>query len=279
MKIVQLDESEVLIEGDAIEYFEHSRRAPLYPFNIAYNAEFYEETLRDPKSAFQGGTYESLHLPPDMKLFLDTRARFESSNRLKGNINTIPGLVKRRQRRLSEHDGEWDMSRRWEVQPFYTAKRDSRLHRIVDIECYVNASAMVDANTINYYGASIWAINDILETHGLSTSMKVYCESVETDRNDSINVTVGVQLKHPGEYMNPANIARCLTSNFYRRIVFNWFMIGCDFVGKETSRGLGTPKRRATGIVFKDGKLIITANRLEDLQGIDLTKTLKEMLK
>lgn len=253
---------QILVEGEAFEMLEHAKRPCAYPFQQSHNSQRYENILRRPEgSEFSGGTYESLFELPDMTPFAIAKEKLRNSELTK-KLSAKFSNINRRRRILSEHDGEWEMSRQWEIQPFYNAKRQQTPHRIIDINCHLNVSCGVSAQEISSFGCMVWAINDVIESCGINTNINIVCDSAGVDEGGNLYCRVKLNLKKPGEYINPSNIARCLTSNFYRRVIFSWDVIACDFGGGLTSGGLGTPCRIPDIIKFENGVLNISSETI-----------------
>lgn len=263
MKLTLFGKDRVLIEGDAYETIEHARRPPAYPMIRKENLVHYEKTLRAENTDFTGGSYDSLFITPDMAAFIAAKEKLKNSNLSKRLSSKFTNINKRR-RTLNEHDGEWDIARQWEIQPFFNAKRQETPNRIIDIECHLNVSWMVEAKHIAEYGCMVWAINDIIESCGISTNIVLVTESIGTDTGRRINVRTKVVLKKAGEYINPTNIARCLTPNYLRRILFSWYIVGCDFGDATASEGLGRPCSIDDIVKFDKGKLLISSETIRN---------------
>lgn len=213
------------------------------------------------RNEWTGGAYEDLFKMPDMRLYEETRKKLEKSNVMKKVVQKN-NLVKRRKRSFSEHEGEWSMDRRWEIKPFSTATRLPTPVKFVDIYCYFNIHCGVGADEITRYGIALWAMNTVLETAGINTRV-FYVQNAnnvaEPGRNPGcdkrVHTNIKILLKEPSKYISPSALAKCLTSNFYRRVILSTMVAAVDKANQNHADGLGQPKWDNKVIEFKKGEL------------------------
>lgn len=172
--------------------------------------------------SFCGGSKEDLlndlegHI--DMKPYNEAYDKLDETGLL-SKLKTAGALGKpRRKRRMSEHDGDWEYDRMWELKPYQNTVRKQQVLKTIKINCNFSCSGATGAPTIRKYGALVWAIARVIEDAGIQTHI-VYSERAKNVGNNT-NVQTWVTLKNPGEYIAPTFLAACFTANHYRRLGF-----------------------------------------------------------
>ena len=221
-------------------------------FEDGINGNFVGATRAQLDQHFKGGM--------DMAPFEKERLRFRQSGLLEKLQTRMLASHPKRKRRMSEHDGEWDYSRRWEVTPFSNTTRVANPGKMVNIECDFSISCMASAEEINRFGAMAWALSDIIEASGIVTTITLRFSGGAWDR-DSRDYNFSVCVKKAGQYMAPSLLAASFQSAFLRRVMFASIVAMGEEQGVSCSTGLGYPKPQSKRpIEFKDGALWITAN-------------------
>jgi hypothetical protein len=234
------------------------------PVTIKSNKEYMHKVLRE-QEEFAGGTLEDLHkaLKGDINMepFRKARETFQRSALGRKLQEKISSHAMRRRRQMSEHDGEWDYGRRWELNPFHRAYKRPEPARTIEIICDFSISCAASADGINKYGATVWAISDLIESLGIQTRV-LYLNHTTGLLNSPEEDTskIEIELKKPGEYLAPSLLAASMTSVFYRRGVFALDIMEADATGYEVSWGLGRPEPKTSSIVFEKGKLFLGAS-------------------
>jgi hypothetical protein len=211
--------------------------------------------------SFCGGTYQEvlddLSGKVDMKPFLKAREKF-AKGKLAEKLKTSIALVTpRRKRIMSEHDGDWDYSRRYEITPFANTKRAMGAGRTIDLVCDFSISAYTTSEEIDRYGAMIWAISDLIEQAGVATNI-IYRDRVTGMCSErKLAADIEVTVKRAGEYISPSVLASVFKSRFYRRVMFGLFSVIPELVNRRVCSGLGRPVEDRARIEFSNGKLVL----------------------
>lgn len=196
----------------------------------------------------------------DMAPFKAEQQKLARSGLQQKILTRIANVVPRRRRAMSEHDGEWDFGRRWDLKPFAATQKTLSSGRVIDVICHFAVNSSSGAEEINAYGAMAWAISDLIESCGVST--RIVCEySVDVvDEGSKYDQRIEIEVKKPGQYIAPNMIAASFQSNFFRRAVFAMLEIGCDLVGTTAKRGLGHAKDRFPRLHNAEGRLELSTS-------------------
>lgn len=210
---------------------------------------------------WRGGTVEDLKRDLlggiNMAPFIAQKTKLGSSQLLEKLLPKLAEVVPRRRRTMSEHDGEWDYSRRWEITPFAATKRALGTGRTVDINCHFAVDAGNKASQLNEYGTVVWAICDLIESAGIP--VRVTCSyAVEDFTEGRLSYRCGVEIKKPGSYLAPNALAAVFQSNFFRRVIFANMQLAGDLENDQTTFGLGMPVQNNTPIEFTNGQIVIS---------------------
>lgn len=210
---------------------------------------------------FAGGTYDDLFKLPDMREYERFKNELAKSKLMQRVVNKN-NLVNRRRRSFSEHEGEWSLDRRWEIKPFSNAKRIPTPARFIDIYCYFNIHAGVGQEEITRYGIALWSINNVLETAGIGTRIFYVQQGrrvadPDYGSNKRMDTFIKILLKEPSKYISPIALAKCLTANFYRRVMFSTMISAVDFADADHADHLGEPIWEKKVMEFKNGELHI----------------------
>jgi hypothetical protein len=244
-------------------------------FKRTENWEKYKSVTRDEDSGFQGGTWDSLFQAPDMKPFIQAKEDFAKKN-ITRNIITKLGQANKRCRKFSEHDGDWDMQKKWEMRPFCMAQKTQSFNRLIKIKCEFGVSGRVSQSEINKYGAIVWSIANILESCGIETEITYTSTCLDFDYSGN-GCNLSVILKEFGKYTTPMDLARSMTANFFRRAIFGLECLAADYLGTQVHEGLGRPKERRATMELMDGTLFITPKIIQAEES-DIEKKLLEAI-
>jgi len=164
----------------------------------------------------------------------------------------------RRKRKMSEHDGEWDFDRKWELKPYQGTIRKKQLRKSIKIYANFSCSGSSGAREITEYGALIWAITKIIEDSGIQVEVYYQERANRVDVNLSVSTNVLMRLKKAGEYISPQALAASFTANHYRRLGFALQTIAVAACGNRvTSRGMGCAPKGTKPISFSEGILTL----------------------
>jgi hypothetical protein len=185
-------------------------------------------------------------------------------------------IAPKRKRRLSEHDGEIDFDRRWELTPYWnTVKERSGVAPVLDIWCEFAFNSGVEQSDITKFGVFCWAIANAIENAGIQVNLNLYNHgtarpykwSNSTDRHV-------VTVKRAGEYVDMQNLARCFTSGFYRRGMFTaCYLTAWGEQGSRLGEGFGRSIQKTRPKA--NGEVCLSIN---DSQKFDPDATCKAIL-
>lgn len=184
-----------------------------------------------------GGTHSDLtdHLSGklDMGRFAREKAKLESSGFGSKLVTGLANTMPKRIRRLHESCGEWSYERRWDDRPCMDSVRTLAPNKAIRIDAYSNALANVTAESLNTYGAKVWAISQLLETHGISTEVNLiyYSCNLAYSGGSPMDTRTSIRVKKFGEYIAPSVLAACCSTLFYRRLIFAIRALQADAIG------------------------------------------------
>jgi hypothetical protein len=222
--------------------------------------EYQFNERHDGDSRFCGGTKEQFIAMGrgelDQAAFLKARKTIAAQMR---ELNTEELFTARKRERFySEHDGEFDRDRLFEIRPFASTRiLNNGIVRTLDVSIDFSFHCGVTAAAINRYGAMAWSIVDLIESNGIQCSLTIQVQGYGFERGkDSFNSQkILINVKRPGDYVDSLTLARCFTTQFYRRGVFTLYVAACDRFEQEAPHSLGTP--RNTSSFAERGKLHI----------------------
>lgn len=207
-----------------------------------------------------------LHGDYDLRQFQEARERLAESGIMEKLQTSLAAVKPKRTRKFSEYDGDWEESRRYDMEPFVSTHKTNTIAPIVTIEAWFGASGG-NIQATNSFGAMVWAICDLLESSGVLTKI------VYVKQNTTIGVTTGnygistrfkIVAKEWGEYLNPQSLACMLSANFYRRWVWPAIPVALESQDLEVYSGgghVGGAYTPAGGEVFySEGVLKICAD-------------------
>lgn len=222
---------------------------------------------------WRGGTVEDAKEVKDIEPFLRAKRELEKSG-FQRRINPRWATSPKRQRLRSEHDGDFNFDSKWDIKPFDTALKRKvpipEVHVVADFSFNCN----FEAELINKYGAFVWSICQILETAGVAVEASIRLRSVGVSSDGDFNSTALIKVKESSEYISPIAMAMCFRTVFYRRVLFNLYIMMCDIHDVEvcSSLGRGTPYEKSAQ--YKDGVLKLSIGAASDVGAVE-----KELLK
>ena len=119
-------------------------------FKNSHNREEFERysTSNNSHSGFAGGEWEDVTSLKNMDSFKKALADFKKQKleeKVKAKIDFNP----KRKRSLSEHDGDWDYDKQWEIKPFSNSRKEMLPINVVDINVDMSISSGMRAEEIN----------------------------------------------------------------------------------------------------------------------------------
>jgi hypothetical protein len=226
-------------------------------FKHNFNKERFERyTTNNDKlhSSFAGGTWDDVTSLKNMDSFKKTLAEFQK-NKLEEKVKARIDFSPKRKRSLSEHDGDWDFDKQWDIKPFSNSQKEMLPINVVDINVDMSISANMDAEAINKYGALVWSVIQIIESIGIQANIYVIneCTGISNKSDDRIQLCI----KKAGEYISPISLATCFQSVFFRRAIFTGIVFAAEHYNEEVYGSLGSPKVAKTDkyILFEKGSI------------------------
>lgn len=262
----RLGQPRVLIKGTLAQTMSlmEEIRAKQFSFKSDYNRDTCREELltksRD-RIEFKGGTHQELvdamEGRIDMTPFLEAREKLEKSGLLRNLQAEVQKAIPKRKRFVSEHDGEWDLDRKWEISPFMNTTRALSPGRVIEIDASFSISAWTKSEAIDKYGAFVWAISDLIEQAGYKTRVTWFnlCQGV--DKRRSFGNRLEIEVKKPDAYMSPSVLAAAFKANFFRRVGFAMLALTADVGSGEADCGLGSPIAEREPIRYDKGRIVV----------------------
>ena len=156
----------------------------------------------------------------------------------------VQDCIPKRKRRFSEHDGEWNYDRRWEVCAFQATHKVLTPARVVKIIADFSASCQAEGSAIDKYGAMVWAVSQLIEKCGIQTEIVYQNNSNCIDSGRSWSNQNTIELKKPGQYLAPSLLAGCFRSVFFRRFGIGLIEAAANCAGRNAAYGRGKPKEQ-----------------------------------
>ena len=149
-----------------------------------------------------------------------------------------------RKRRFSEFDGDFDLTRRGDDFPLVeTYKTHNGVARVLDIQVLFQFSCGRRKGDILRFGALAFGIVSAIEKAGIQVNLKVGQKAEGlAKKHPNTWISNFALVKHAGEYLEPSLLARCFTTEFYRRCLFSMDIAACDMENLVVDDGLGSPK-------------------------------------
>lgn len=231
--------------------------------------EWHTCLIKPENQSFRGGTLKAFHRTMagqlDMTPYEREKRTLSQSAIARKVLPMLQANRPRRVRYFSEHDGEWSYERRWELAPFQATRRTLANTRTLDCLYLFNFSGSVGTDAIAMFGAKIWALTQLIESHGIRCRITIGIDSRNTfTAYPEINQHVRIRIKEPGEYLAPSLLAATFSAAYFRRVILALIPLPVLAMDKgDCAYGLGTPIY-GQPIEFKNGQLIISNEKLDD---------------
>jgi hypothetical protein len=211
-------------------------------------------------SSFAGGSWEDVTNLKNMSSFKKQLEEFKR-NKLEEQISTKIDYSPKRTRRLSEHDGDYDHDKQWDIKPFTNSKKELLPISVIDVNVDMSISAGMSSESINKYGALVWSIIQLIESLGIQANIYIKNEVNRIDSNGNYSSNLNYRIKKAGEYISPVALATCFQSVFFRRAMFSGMVLACDNNFKQACYSLGSPKVKRTDkhVWFENGAIYTRA--------------------
>jgi hypothetical protein len=201
------------------------------------------EQITDDRTEFKGGSLNDLlrnyQGGIDMRPFKAERERLIKLGFERRLREKLADVAPRRKRVISEHDGDWNYDRRWEIQPFESTRKTLGVGRSIQITCNLAVSCAVSAKKINRFATMVWAISDIIEACGIQTEIICRYFSRDYTREAKVNFLAEFTAKDRETFCTPTTLAAMFNALTWRRTVFSLMEATPDIIGELASYGLG----------------------------------------
>lgn len=237
-----------------------SNTLPMRPDNASLIKGFCD----DSKVAFRGGTVKQMDDQlaglADMEPFFRAKEKLEAGSVIDTIRRELETLAPRR-RRVWSDNGQWVEDRRFEPEAFEDFKRTPSPARSIHFNFECSENCDIDARKLAEFGATAWAIVDLLEASGLSVSVDLnYSGRNIFNGNETNRATV--RLKECGEYISPSFMAGVMSPNFFRRVIFVAITTAADCCNKNVYSGLGYAKQFKSPVSYYDGAITMSSQAI-----------------
>lgn len=214
-------------------------------------------------SDFRGGSMEALTSSLSGKVDLSRHkaalAQFEKSGigqKIKAQTDANRA---RRKVRLSDEDGNFEYTRRFDDKIFVQSYKALQVQKIVEIDCNFSISYKAKSHEIDKFGAFVWSICNLIESAGFVVKINFVNKGRGLFVNKKWNHEISLVVKEPGQYLSPSVLAAVFSSNFFRRAGFAALAGLGNALNEEVNKNLGYPER-SQPIETKNGRLVISAD-------------------
>ncbi len=222
---------------------------------------------------FAGGTWEDVTNLSNMESFKEQLKEFRK-NKLEEKVMTRIDFSPKRKRNLSEHDGDYDHEKRYEIKPFSSSRKEMLPISVIDVNVDMSINCSMKAKDINKYGALVWSVIQMVESLGIQCNINVIndCTGIGSKGNKYYDGKLSLVIKKAGEYISPVALATCFQAVFFRRAIFTGMVLECEENdGIEVSYGLGSPRIQRTDkhIWFEKGCIYTRAGGAFDAKEVE----------
>lgn len=205
-----------------------------------YEMEIKEKGYLRGDEGFCGGTREDLYSTPKQAR-IDAVKALNFNEKYKSLCFERGDIMKRRRRVKCAHDGEWDMSRKWEQEPFMKRRSTPVLTKTVKINAHICFSGWTESKTIDKYGVYVAALTNYLESIGIGVELNVKSYSIGTIRSPDALSLINMNVKKPDQYLPVTTLLQAFSANFYRRMLFTFKIANAAAIAGRVDGGLGRP--------------------------------------
>lgn len=207
---------------------------------------------------FKGGYFQDIF----KDVIIDTKSQLDAK--------PTSGLINKRKRFLSEHDGDYVHDRRYDINFMESARREKiQGSNLIKINACASFSARIKSGQINEYAKEICELVNYFEAQGRSVELNM---TYKMNRifSGAPFITAQITIKQPDKYLSKADIYRAFSSVFFRHVGFSVITTLAEINNRDVDRSLGVP-------VVQEGKIEITDNEI-NIHGLtlDLVKKVKE---
>lgn len=248
-------------------------------FTMRRHQEYFKTDFAgDDEEGFCGGTFEDLQrglLEREVDVQPVERAREKFAGYYINKFNHATFKQKRRKRRFSEHDGDWDQDRQWEIQPFAATYKSPQAVKCIEIEAELSAAGIVSAERIDEYAGYIVALVELVERQGVSVDLKLTMPSRNTCPGKADRVRYKMQVKKPGEYLTTQDLKAVFSTNWMRRYGFSMLALAADIQDVAMNFGFGNPDPSNEAVKATSAGLLVSPTSYDP----DVEKVMEELNK
>lgn len=227
------------------------------------NRDMMVDQLTD-SSAYQnqwkGGSFaelkDALAGRVNMERFQKAKTDFERGAVSKRIVSVLQDVTPKRTRRLSEHDGEWSLERRWDIKPYMETYRTKSPARTVRVVANFAVLGSATVGSIARYGAMVWCLINAIEQAGIAVEAQFRFNSDDAS-SCGLRSDTWIEAKKAGEYLAPSILAGICSPLFFRRAIFGLRCASLDHVGKRITSGMGRSVQVSRPIAFENGVLVL----------------------
>jgi hypothetical protein len=154
------------------------------------------------------------------------------------------GMRKKRRRAVSEHDGDFNLDRKWDITPFDTTLMAKKEFPYIEICFPMTMTQHASREDLSSFTAKCLALAEVLE--GAGYRIAITGESwhlMKTINGEERNELVRYRIREANEYGDIQSLATYASCEFFRRVMF-LFSRGCSHI----VHGLSNPSSQPSGV-------------------------------
>lgn len=127
---------------------------------------------------------------------------------------------RKRKRALSEHDGDWELERKWDSSPFSTTVMGKKEFAFVEICFPMTMLGSASQEDLNEFCSRCLALAEVLETAGYRIAITGESWHRQGTAGGYRNELVRYLIREPDEYGDIRSVATYASCEFFRRTMF-----------------------------------------------------------
>jgi len=250
-------QSDVLVyKGKFSKLFQFFNNRPK-PLQDSPNSKKFCKELYEGDDNFKGGTFEDLNKSnTDLSKVRGYEKKISKSEVMKKMVEQQQEISKRKRVR-SPYDGEYDLDKKWEAEPFIKREKRKVPTKIIPIKIHAGFSWMIDADQIDEFGSFIAAITNSFENTGALVQIYAFYIVRGLTQGSSGVDWFEVQVKEADEYLPLQSLTKVFSSNWFRRGIFTLYVAGSEFRKGHVCSSLGSVYSFDKTYEIKDDTLYI----------------------